>query len=122
MCIRDRSDSPASAVLAFVPGTDQAADAVMIAQIPTTTEVPATAAQNINVTYSGTPKFEAIDGTSLSYAVNTESKVIEVSSNQYYVCVSGVWYNATTANGPWQTAVYVPTSIYTCLLYTSRCV
>ena len=35
------ADSPASSILAFVPGTEQAKDAVMIAQIPTTIEVDA---------------------------------------------------------------------------------
>jgi hypothetical protein len=57
--------SPASAILAFVPGTEQAKDAVMIAQIPTTIEVNAAeAAKQVHITYSGEPQFKPIDSSS----------------------------------------------------------
>jgi hypothetical protein len=105
--------SPAATVLSSVPGTSQAADAVMIAQIPTTVQVnPATAAQQVNIVYAGAPQFKPIETTSMSYAVNTTDKVIMISSNQYYACVQGIWFLSTSATGPWQTATFVPTSIY----------
>ncbi|MBK9105366.1 MAG: hypothetical protein IPL92_12560 [Saprospiraceae bacterium] len=107
-------DSPASSILPFVPGSEQAKDAVMIAQIPTTIEVNATeAAKMVNIVYSGEPKFEPIDSTTLFYAVNTSDKVIKVSSNQYYACVQGIWFLSSTPTGPWQTATSVPEAIYT---------
>ncbi len=106
-------ESPASSIMAFVPGTEQAKDAVMIAQIPTTIEVDAAqAAKQVNITYSGEAKFDPIENTTLSYAVNTTDKVIRVSGDQYYACVSGIWFVALTPTGPWVTATTVPQVIY----------
>jgi hypothetical protein len=105
--------SPASGVLSAVPGTDEAADAVMIAQIPTKTTVDPSAAPAVTITYSGAPKYVVIDGTSLSYVENTNDKVIMVSDNQFYACVGGLWYLSTTAQGPWTLATSVPQVIYT---------
>ena len=73
------SDSPAGRVLVSVPGTDEAKDAVLLAQIPTTVEVDqAKAAAEAKVTYDGEPEFKPIQGTSLTYATNTSEKVIKV--------------------------------------------
>jgi hypothetical protein len=106
------ADSPVASVLASVPGTPEAEDAVLLAQIPTTAIVnPTTAAQNVNVTYSGSPNFAPITGTSLSYATNTADKVIQVGTS-YYLCSNGIWFVSSTAQGPWQTANSVPQQIY----------
>ena len=105
--------SPVSGVLASVPGTDEAADAVMIAQIPTKTSIDPKAAPPVTITYSGEPKMVAIQGTSLYYIENTTEKVIVVNNNSYYACVSGLWYVASTAQGPWVLATSVPQVIYT---------
>ena len=71
--------SPASAVLSSVPGTEEAKDAVLIAQIPTVMEIdPKSAAAQAKVSYSGDPQFAPIEGTSLYYATNTADKVIKV--------------------------------------------
>ncbi len=105
--------SPAARVLVSVPGTEQAKDAVLLAQVPTTVEVnPATAAAQVNVAYNGPPEFNPIEGTSLQYATNTVDKVIMVG-NDYYACVQGVWFMSTTPEGPWTTATSVPQEIYT---------
>jgi len=105
--------SPASAILASVPGTTQAKDAVLIAQIPTTMVLdPAKAAAQANVTYTGKPEFAAIEGTPLNYATNTPDKVIQVG-DVYYLCLQGVWFMSTTPQGPWTTASSVPQVIYT---------
>ncbi len=101
------------AYLASVPGTDEAADAVMIAQIPTKIDLDPKAAPPVTITYSGPPKFVSIEGTSLSYVENTTEKVIMVSDNSYYACVSGLWYTAATPQGPWSLATSVPQVIYT---------
>jgi hypothetical protein len=67
--------SPASAIVASVPGTNEAKDAVLIAQIPTTMILnPTTAAAQAKVSYSGAPEFAPITGTSLQYATNTVDK------------------------------------------------
>jgi len=107
------TSSPASRVLASIPGTDEAADAVMIAQIPTKIDIDPKAAPPVTITYSGPPKFVVIEGTSLSYVENTTEKVIMVSNDSYYACVSGLWYTATTPQGPWILATSVPQVIYT---------
>jgi hypothetical protein len=106
------SDSPAARVLVSVPGTDQAKDAVLFAQIPTTIEIdPAKAAAEVKVTYNGEPEFKPIEGTALTYATNTSDKVIKVA-DVYYLCLQGVWFMSPNAQGPWTTAKSVPKEIY----------
>ena len=105
--------SPAAQVLASVPGTEEAKDAVLMAQIPTMVVVnPATAAALAKVTYEGSPQFVLIEGTSMSYATNTVQKVIRVGE-LYYLCFQGVWFVSASPQGPWQTAQSVPAQIYT---------
>jgi len=107
------SSSPASAILATVPGTEEAKDAVLLAQVPTTMTVkPTEAAAKVKVAYAGDPKFEPIKGTSMQYATNTADKVIELDGT-YYLCLQGVWFMAPTATGPWSTCMSVPNEIYT---------
>jgi hypothetical protein len=105
--------SAASVILASVPGTSQAKDAVLIAQIPTTMVLnPTTAAAQTKVSYTGDPQFAPIQGTSLMYATNTPDKVIQVG-DVYYLCLQGVWFMSALAQGPWTTANSVPQVIYT---------
>ena len=105
--------SPASAILATVPGTEEAKDAVLLAQVPTTITVkPAEAATKIKVKYAGDPKFEPIKGTSMEYATNTTDKVIKVG-DIYYLCLQGVWFMSPNPTGPWTTCTSVPKEIYT---------
>jgi hypothetical protein len=104
--------SPAGNVLASVPGTPEAEDAVLIAQIPTTATVKPAAANEVSITYVGQPQFEPITGTTMLYAVNTPNKVIQVG-NEYYLCYQGVWFVSFNPQGPWQLAQTVPQVIYT---------
>ena len=105
--------SPAGGVLASVPGTPEAEDAVLIAQIPTTVTVNAAqAAAEVKVSYVGAPQFQPIPGTTMLYAINTPNKVIQVGT-QYYLCYQGVWFVSSNPMGPWQTAQTIPQVIYT---------
>lgn len=105
--------SPASAILASIPGTEEAKDAVLLAQVPTTMTVkPTETAAKVKVAYAGDPKFEPIKGTSMQYATNTTDKVIELEGT-YYLCLQGVWFMAPTPTGPWSTCMSVPQEIYT---------
>jgi hypothetical protein len=105
--------SPAAQVRASVPGTEEAKDSVLMAQIPTTAVVDSqAAAASAKVTYDGEPKFAPIEGTSMQFATNTGQKVIHVG-DAYYLCLQGVWFFATSPQGPWQTAPSVPQEIYT---------
>ncbi len=104
--------SPAGKVLASVPGTPEAEDAVLIAQIPTTATVASSAANEVKVSYVGQPQFQPIEGTTMQYAVNTPNKVIQVGT-EYYLCYQGVWFVSFSPQGPWQVAQTVPQVIYT---------
>ena len=105
--------SPMGSVLASVPRTPEAEDAVLIAQIPTTLTVnPTQATAEVKVSYMGSPQFLPITGTTMSYATNTPNKVIQVDS-EYYLCYQGIWFVGSSPDGPWQTAQTAPQVIYT---------
>lgn len=104
-------DSPKGRVLASVAGTEQARDAVLDASIPQTAAIKRDAA-TLTVAYDGKPKFEQIDGTRMSYAVNTSYSVIKLE-NKYYCCCQAVWYVADSPTGPWEICTEVPKAIYT---------
>ncbi len=102
---------PAAYVKASVPGTRDAADAVLLASIPQTTQVqmgPVTE----TVIYSGTPQFAPITSTTIQYAVNTPNQVFLVN-NGYYWCSGGMWFTSLSATGPWTYCTSVPSVIYT---------
>jgi hypothetical protein len=105
--------SPCHDVLVSVPGTQEASDAVLLSQVPTTAIVNRAAAEaQVKVAYSGAPQFEMIPTTTMYYAVNTPDKVIRVG-DLYYLCFQGVWFVSRNPNGPWKTADSVPQIIYT---------
>lgn len=104
-------DSPAGAVLASVPGTVQAQEAVLKAQVPTTATLQRGAA-TITVSYAGPPRFEPVPGTTLLHAVNTGTVVLEVG-DRYYACVNGAWFVSLAPTGPWALADGIPPAIAT---------
>jgi hypothetical protein len=81
----------------------------MDAQIPQTAAVQK-GEVDLDVTYDGNPKFESIDGTDLSYAVNTGSTVLK-SGSDYYLVEDAVWYISSAATGPWRVAESRPESV-----------
>ncbi len=104
---------PYSTVLSSVPGTQEASDAVLLAQVPTTAIVNrAQAESQVKVVYAGEPKFVPIETTTMFYAANTSYRVIRVNS-LYYLCYQGVWFFSSAPNGPWKTCDTVPAVIYT---------
>jgi hypothetical protein len=100
-----------SRVLASVPGTAQAAEAVLLAQVPQTARVNRKTIKAPDVIYNGDPQFELIPTTTVSRAVNTDKDIIKVG-DLYYMCFQGVWFRSTTSNGPWEVADNVPKQIY----------
>ena len=102
---------PDAAVLASVPGTIASQEAVLGAQIPQTATLKRDAAK-ITVIYSGPPHFVPLPGTTLLYAVNTNTYVVQVQKT-YYVCEGGAWFFAPAPTGPWILADTVPAVIYT---------
>ncbi|HKQ48917.1 MAG TPA: hypothetical protein VJZ71_12675 [Phycisphaerae bacterium] len=104
-------DSPVADVLANVPGTSQARDATLLASVPHLATIKRSEAK-VKVEYDGPPKFKPIDGTSMSYAVNSPYEVIGLDQ-KYYCCSQGVWFMAPSATGPWTVCASVPPQIYT---------
>jgi len=106
------SYSPKADVLVSVPGTPQAKEALIANSIPQTATISRTAAK-LTVVYEGDPIFQPIPGTTMTYAVNTATPVIDVPGNTYYAVNNGVWFMSAAAGGPWVVATSVPVMIYT---------
>lgn len=54
------------------------------------------------ILFEGEPKLEAVPGTALQWASNTESDVFFHSTDRHwYVLLSGRWFRAATLDGPW---------------------
>ena len=99
-----------SRVLASVPGTVQAAEAVLLAQVPQTARVSKKEVKAPDVTYQGAPEFQPIPQTTLSRAANTDKDIIKVG-DLYYMCFQGVWFMSKSASGPWEVTGSVPKEI-----------
>ena len=109
--LRISLEHPRSRVLASVPGTQQAAEAVLLASVPQIARVNKKELQAPEVNYQGDPQYQPIDGTQLQRAVNTDKDIIKFG-DMYYMCYQGIWFQATTAKGPWTIATSVPKEIY----------
>jgi hypothetical protein len=104
-------EHPRSRVLASVPGTDQAIEAVLLAEMPRTARVNVKETKAPDVVYQGDPKFEQIPGTSVARAVNTDKDILKIG-DLYYMCFQAVWFMSKSASGPWEVARSVPKDIY----------
>lgn len=105
-------EHPRSRVLASVPGTRQAAEAILVAQIPETARVNIKELKAPEVSYQGEPKFEPEKGAApVETAVNTDKDIFKIGET-YYMCYNGVWFSANGPNGPWEVETNVPKEIY----------
>lgn len=102
-------DSDMSNVLANVPGTQEAKDAILDTQIPQTAKVDR--GTKLEVNYDGEPKFEPLSTTDLYYATNTDKNVIKYY-DKYYCCDNAVWFVADSPKGSWKVTDQVPDKIY----------
>ena len=100
-----------SRVLASIPGTDQAAESVLLAQIPQTARVNKKEMKAPEVAYQGDAQFAPIEQTTVQRAVNTDKDIFKVG-DLYYMCYQGVWFQSKTAGGPWEVAESIPEQIY----------
>ncbi|WP_456460155.1 hypothetical protein [Reichenbachiella sp.] len=96
-------------VLASVPGTQAAKEALLDASIPETAAIERGLA-TASVVYDGDPKFETIEDTQLQYAVNTSSAVFK-SKDIYYLCDNAVWFQSSSPHGEWIVSDVRPTEI-----------
>ena len=118
------ADSPKADVLAAVPGTEAAEDALADNSVPQTAEVDLNNYDQPVVDYDGEPDFQPVEGTDMTYCVNTNASVIQCSDQQYYCCFNAVWYDCDNPRGPWRICLKVPREIYTlppsCPVYPVR--
>ncbi len=104
-------EHPRSRVLASVPGTNQAAEAVLIAQVPQTARVNRKELKAPEIDFQGEPSFTPIEQTTVQRAQNTDKDVFKVGDS-YYMCHQGVWFVGKSPTGPWEVATSVPEEIY----------
>jgi len=104
-------DGPRGFVLASVPGTPLAKEALIQAQIPQKATLSRANAK-VYVVYAGAPQFAPIANTPMSYATNTSFDVVRLGE-AYYLCWQGAWFSASSVNGPWVLTADVPEIIYT---------
>ncbi len=104
------ANGPRGFVRVSVPGTPEAQEALVEAQIPQQATLRRDAAK-LDVVYAGAPQFAAIPGTPMQYAVNTSFNVIQTGEG-YFSCYQGAWFAAPAPAGPWTLAATVPAVIY----------
>lgn len=104
-------EHPRSRVLASVPGTNEANEAVLLAMVPQTARVNRKEIVAPDAEYAGDPEFEDIPGTTVARATNIGLDVIRVGEN-YYLCYDGVWFVGGSPEGPWAVTDSVPGEIY----------
>jgi len=108
-------DSSRSEVLSHVAGTAQARTALLENTLPHTSAVQREDT-SFEADWDGDPQFETIDamtdeGDVVQYATNTPDSIFKVG-HRYYACEQGVWFEASSAFGPWLVAVEIPDVIY----------
>ncbi len=103
---------PKASVLATVPGTPAAQEAVIANSIPQTAEVNREEA-TYEAKYDGEPTFDEVPDTTLQYAVNSPTPIVRVTPSSYYAVQGGVWFTGPSPLGPWIVATVVPPVIYT---------
>ena len=91
-------EHPRSRVLASVPGTQQAAEAVLLAQVPQTARVNKKELKAPEVAYQGEPQVRADrEDQRVAARVNTDKDIIKVG-DLYYMCFQGVWFMSKSAD------------------------
>ncbi|HTI90189.1 MAG TPA: hypothetical protein VL727_06340, partial [Puia sp.] len=100
--------SPEDRVLSCVAGTAAAREALVDAQIPQTARVSRAAVVQVN--FDGPPKFEAIRGTHLRYAINALIPVF-YTGTKFYCIDRAVWFVADKVNGPWHVSTDRPEEV-----------
>lgn len=101
--------SPMVSVRASIPGTPEAEIALLEQSIPQTATIDRSEAK-IEVKYDGNPKFEKIENTDVSYALNTEKTVLLIK-NVYYAVDDAVWFMSDKPTGPWEICTVRPDEV-----------
>ena len=102
-------DSDMTTVRASIPGTPEAETALLEQSIPQTATIDRKTA-TVEVNYDGSPEFEKIDGTGMSYARNTDHSVLLIDGS-YYCVDNAVWFVSDSPTGPWLVSDYRPEEV-----------
>ena len=92
-----------------IPGTPEAMNAALDNGIPQTAIIDRQQAKLI-VEYDGEPQFTEIQGTEMSYAINTDVSVVKIN-NEYFAVDEGVWFRSESPAGNWRVSTIVPDEI-----------
>ena len=103
--------SPKENMKASVPGTPQAASAVIAATVPQQATVDRSKA-SFAATITGPPQLKPIAGTPLQYVFNSPDPIIMVSPTEWYSLYLGIWFVSASSTGPWTSASMIPAVIY----------
>ena len=103
--------SPKENMKASVPGTPQAAAAVIAATVPQQATVDRSKTA-FTSTISGATQLKPIDGTPLQYVFNSPDPIIMVSATEWYSLYLGIWFTSRAPSGPWLSASMIPAVIY----------
>ena len=104
------SNSPRGHVRISVPGTPEAMSAALDNAIPQTAVVIRKTAR-MQPEFDGEPIFEAIENTSLSYAINSNTSILKVSDSEYYAVDEAIWFKANDPQGQWSVATETPAEV-----------
>jgi hypothetical protein len=99
-------------VLAAVPGTASATDALYQQEVPHVATLDRSKAKASVTTIGGAARFSPIAGTALLYATNANVPLIECMGG-FYACQDGAWFAAPAASGPWALCDRLPDAIAT---------
>lgn len=105
-------DSPKENAKASVAGTPQAHEAAIAATVPQTAAVRISQTKMQPLRFDGAVQWSGIPGTALQYAQNSATPVIRIDDRTFYALENGVWFVATSEQGPWVVATTVPAVIY----------
>ncbi len=103
--------SPKENMKASVPGTPQAAAAVIAASLPQQATVDRSRAFFVP-TIVGPVELKPIPGTPLSYVFNSPDPILMVTPTEWYSLYLGIWFVSRSPAGPWLTASMIPAVIY----------
>lgn len=106
------ADSPKENVLASIPGSAQAQEAIIANAIPQMARVPLTMTVPAPVVIGSSPQFVAVPGTTLKVLANCATPVFETSPHSFYSVQNGVWFYASAVKGPWKVATWIPAIFY----------
>ena len=99
-------------VLASVPGTQQAQEAVIANGVPQMAKVPRAQSMPIPDLGAAAPRWERIEGTDIEVLVNCTTPVLRTAPDAYWSVVNGIWFTAPSLSGAWRVATLVDARIY----------